>query len=76
MASKPLHSISDAQQVGLLPQLPQSQIVISQVTGYVEDPDVLGQIRDGFQHFVETGQLWALILGFMLGFWFSGIRRG
>lgn len=75
MASKPLHSISDAQQVGLLPQLPQSQTVLSQI-GYVEDPDVLGQIRDGFQNFVETGQMWALILGFMLGFWFSGIRRG
>ncbi|ANV83254.1 hypothetical protein AWQ21_01945 [Picosynechococcus sp. PCC 7003] len=51
------------------------QIVIAQV-GYVEDPDILGQIRDGFQNFVDSGQMWALILGFVLGYWFSGIRRG
>lgn len=49
------------------------QVVIAQ---YVEDPDVLGQIRDGFQNFVDSGQMWAMILGFFLGYWFSGIRRG
>ncbi|MEB3225302.1 MAG: hypothetical protein VKJ86_05800 [Synechococcus sp.] len=49
------------------------QVVIAQ---YVEDPDVLGQIRDGFQNFVDSGQMWAMILGFVLGYWFSGIRRG
>ncbi|QCS49012.1 hypothetical protein FEK30_05935 [Picosynechococcus sp. PCC 11901] len=58
-----------------LPSVASEQIVIAQ-TGYVEDPDILGQIRDGFQNFVDSGQMWALILGFVLGYWFSGIRRG
>ncbi|BAW96336.1 hypothetical protein NIES970_12620 [[Synechococcus] sp. NIES-970] len=57
------------------PSLSSQQIIIAQV-GYVEDPDVLGQIRDGFQNFVDSGQLWAMILGFVLGYWFSGLRRG
>ncbi|MBV5261090.1 hypothetical protein FLX56_21990 [Synechococcus moorigangaii CMS01] len=57
----------------LTSKLSTRQIVIAQ---YVEDPDVLGQIRDGFQNFVDSGQLWAMILGFVLGYWFSGLRRG
>ena len=42
---KPLHSIKDAQQAGFIQTLPQSERVIGQVSGYVEDPDVLGQIH-------------------------------
>lgn len=76
-ARKPLHSITDAQQVGLLETLPQSQRVIGQVTGYVEDPDVLGQIQTGLTKFVESGQLWAMIGGFVLGYMFAGfLKRG
>lgn len=73
---KPLHSITDAQQVGLLETLPQPQQVIGQLNGYVEDPDVLGQIQTGLTNFVESGQLWAMIGGFILGYLFAGLRRG
>ena len=76
-ARKPLHSIADAQQVGLLETLPQPQVVLGQqLSGYVEDPDVLGQIQTGLTNFVESGQLWAMIGGFILGYMFAGLRRG
>lgn len=34
----------------------------------LEDPDVLGQIRDAWNNFIETGQIWALIIGLFLGY--------
>jgi hypothetical protein len=70
----PLQSIAAAQQAGLLQANPQQEF-IAQV-GYVEDPDVLGQIQRGFSHFVESGQLWAMIGGLVLGYMFAGLRRG
>ncbi|AFY40106.1 hypothetical protein Lepto7376_3966 [[Leptolyngbya] sp. PCC 7376] len=74
---KPLQSIADAQQAGLIETLPQPQLVIGQqLSGYVEDPDVLGQIQTGLTNFVESGQLWAMIGGFILGYMFAGLRRG
>lgn len=77
MFPKPLYSIADAQQVGLLETQPQGQqILMKAPSGYVRNPDVLGQMRHGFENFVQTGQIWALILGFVLGFMLSGVRRG
>lgn len=72
----PLQSIADAQQTGLLQAYPQQKLVAQQLSGYVEDPDILGQIQDGFGNFVESGQLWAMIGGFVLGYMFAGLRRG
>ncbi len=74
---KPLTSIPAAQQAGLIETLPQPELVIGQqLSGYVEDPDVLGQIQTGLTNFVESGQLWAMIGGFILGYMFAGLRRG
>lgn len=42
----------------------------------VEDPDVVGQMQRAFQGFVESGQLWALIIGFVLGFGFKSLLPG
>jgi len=42
-------------------------VVIAQT---VEDPDVLGQIRDGWNNFIESGQVWALLIGLFLGYLF------
>ncbi|MFW6264316.1 MAG: hypothetical protein ACOC3E_02215 [Cyanobacteriota bacterium] len=39
----------------------------------IEDPDVLGQMQDAWQNFIETGQVWALIIGFVFGFLFRSI---
>ena len=36
----------------------------------VRDPDVLGQIQRGFENFIESGQVWALIIGFLVGYMF------
>lgn len=36
----------------------------------VEDPDVLGQMRDMWNVFIESGQVWALLIGLFLGYLF------
>ncbi|WP_448561693.1 hypothetical protein [Trichothermofontia sp.] len=33
--------------------------------------DVFADIRKGFNHFVQTGQVWALLIGFVLGYLFK-----
>jgi hypothetical protein len=30
--------------------------------------DILGDIQKGFNHFVKTGQVWALLIGVILGY--------
>lgn len=75
-SSIPLQSIADAQQAGLLQAYPQQKLVAQQLGGYVKDPDILGQIQRGFGQFVESGQLWAMLGGFVLGYMFAGLRRG
>lgn len=47
----------------------QAQVVIGQNF----DQDVLGDIRQGFQGFVESGQIWALLIGLVLGYLLKGI---
>lgn len=42
----------------------------------VTDPDVLGQMRKAFQHFIESGQVWALIIGFVFGYGFKSLLPG
>lgn len=37
----------------------------------VEDPDVLGQMRTAFANFVESGQIWALGIGAVVGYLFK-----
>jgi hypothetical protein len=42
----------------------------------VEDPDVMGQMQRAFQNFIESGQVWALIIGFAVGFGFKSLLPG
>ena len=51
-------------------QQSQPQMIIAQ---QVNDPDVMGQIATHWKHFVATGQVWALLVGLVLGFVFRGI---
>ena len=37
--------------------------------------DVLGDIHDGFSNFIESGQVWALLIGLVLGYMIRGITR-
>jgi hypothetical protein len=48
----------------------QPQTIIAQ---QVNDPDVMGQMGTYLKNFVETGQVWALLVGLVLGFVFRGI---
>lgn len=34
----------------------------------ISDPDLLGQIQKSFNNFVETGQVWALLIGLVVGY--------
>lgn len=36
----------------------------------VRDPDILGQMEDAFNNFIESGQVWALLIGLVLGYLF------
>ncbi len=36
-----------------------------------KDVDVIYQAQQAFKHFVETGQVWALLIGFALGYMFK-----
>ncbi|MGK7871850.1 MAG: hypothetical protein AB4426_00540 [Xenococcaceae cyanobacterium] len=48
-------------------QLPSLGTVLGQM---VEDPDILGQMRDAFTNFIESGQVWAMLIGLFLGYMF------
>ena len=43
------------------------RIIFAQV---IEDPDILGQIQSAWNNFVETGQIWALLIGMFFGYVF------
>ncbi len=48
--------------------LPVSSLLAQQI----EDPDILGQIQDAWKNFIETGQVWALLIGMFFGYTFKG----
>ncbi|MGQ4648270.1 hypothetical protein [Lyngbya aestuarii] len=52
---------------GLISQLSFDWLVLAQ---QINDPDVLGQMRDAWNHFVASGQVWALLIGIALGYIF------
>lgn len=39
----------------------------------VRDPKVLDQIQASFKHFVDSGQVWALLIGLFLGYLFRSL---
>lgn len=48
--------------------LPVSSLLAQAVT----DPDILGQIQDAWTNFVDSGQVWALVIGMFFGYTFKG----
>ena len=38
----------------------------------IEDPDILGQIEDAWYNFIDSGQVWALLIGVFFGYTFKG----
>ncbi len=41
----------------------------------VSDPDFGGQVAKAWNNFVSTGQIWALIIGIVIGYVFRGLNR-
>lgn len=41
----------------------------------IEDPDIIGQMSDAWKHFVESGQVWALLIGVFFGYTFASFTR-
>ncbi|MBD2772849.1 hypothetical protein [Iningainema tapete] len=39
-------------------------VVAQQIT----DPNIIGQMQKAFNHFVQTGQVWALLIGLCIGY--------
>ena len=38
----------------------------------IEDPDILGQLQDAWYNFIDSGQVWALLIGTFFGYTFKG----
>lgn len=39
----------------------------------VEDPNVLGQMANAWNNFVKSGQIWAMLIGLVIGYFFRGM---
>ena len=48
--------------------LPGSSLLAQQI----EDPDILGQMEDAWYNFIDSGQVWALLIGTFFGYTFKG----
>ena len=44
-------------------------IILAQNTN-IKDPDILGQIQKAFKTFIDSGQVYALLIGLFLGYYF------
>ena len=42
----------------------------------VSDPNVIGQMQNAFNNFIASGQVWALIIGFVIGYVVRGLTAG
>ncbi|MFN6567994.1 hypothetical protein A6770_23250 [Nostoc minutum NIES-26] len=49
----------------LLWDLPANVPLLAQA---IRDPDLIGQISKAWSHFVQTGQIWALLIGLVIGY--------
>jgi len=66
-----LDSISHLSDVGTLNHyLSTDWLVLAQS---VEDPEVLTRIQSAWNNFISTGQVWALLIGLIIGYLFRGI---
>ncbi|MEH2193857.1 MAG: hypothetical protein V7K98_14645 [Nostoc sp.] len=46
-------------------QLPVNLMALAQT---ITDPDVMGQMQKAWSHFIQTGQVWALLIGVIIGY--------
>lgn len=55
----------------LLGNAPVKGMVLAQ---QVSDPEILDRIKSAWDYFIASGQVWALIVGIILGYLFRGFR--
>jgi hypothetical protein len=48
-------------------------IDINFVATKIQDPDVLGQMQNAWNNFVKTGQVWAMLIGMVIGYMFKSL---
>ena len=46
-------------------QLPVNLTALAQT---ITDPNVMGQMQKAWSHFIQTGQVWALLIGLVIGY--------
>lgn len=51
-------------------QLLNSSTLVAQT---ITDPDLMGQMQKVFHNFIATGQVWALLVGFVVGYMLRGM---
>jgi hypothetical protein len=39
----------------------------------VSDTNVLGKVQEAWNNFIQTGQVWALLIGIAIGYFFKGM---
>jgi hypothetical protein len=39
----------------------------------VSDTNVLGKVQEAWNNFINTGQVWALLIGIAIGYFFKGM---
>jgi hypothetical protein len=39
----------------------------------IKDPDLLGQMQGAWNNFVKTGQIWAMLIGIIVGYMFKSL---
>ncbi|WP_200892344.1 hypothetical protein [Aliterella atlantica] len=54
----------------LLLKLPVNWTIVAQT---VKNTDLAGDVQRSFDHFVQTGQIWALLTGIIIGYLFRSL---
>lgn len=45
------------------------------VSTQVKDTDLFANVQQSFNHFLQSGQAWSLVIGLVVGYLFRGITR-
>jgi hypothetical protein len=41
---------------------------VSLLAQNITDPNIVGQMQKAWSHFIQTGQVWALLIGLVIGY--------
>ena len=50
-----------------------SLLTIATLAQAIEDPDIIGQMQAAWDNFIESGQVWALVIGVFFGYLFKSL---